>query len=148
MHLFWNHSIPNASSLWSIVCQFVRIGFSFSPRLRSISRFHSSLLVLCLFAAATNFSLETHLLFVIRCSAFASFASTRYPFHGEKERKAKIRSCNFVRSFFSFFLFVCVFLFSRETVSSTCRLLFPFTPSIFDILHFPCCLLASFYTTA
>lgn len=46
MHLFWDHSIPNASSLWSIVCQFVRIGFSSSPRLRSISRFHSSLLVL------------------------------------------------------------------------------------------------------
>lgn len=151
MHLFWNRSIPNASSLWSIVCQFVRIGFSFSPRLRSISRFHSSLLVLCLFAAATNFSLGMHFLFFIRCSAFASLAWTWHPFHGDKERKAKIRSCNFVRSFssFPFFSFlVCVFRFSRETVSSICRLLFPFTPSIFEILHCPCCLLTSSYTTA
>lgn len=117
MHLFWNHSIPNASSLWSIVCQFVRIGFSFSPRLRSISRFHSSLLVLCLFAAATNFSLGMHFLFFIRCSAFASLARTWHPSHGDKQRKAKIRSCNFVRSFSSFFVFfscVCFSFFSRD----------------------------------
>lgn len=142
MHLFWNHSIPNASSLWSIVCQFVRIGFSFSPRLRSISRFHSSLLVLCLFAAATNFSLGMHFLFFIRCSAFASLARTWHPFHGDKERKAKIKSCNFVRSFSSFsFFFLCVFFvflarLSLRSADSCFRLLPPF--SIYSIFLAAC----------
>lgn len=59
-----------------------------------------------------------------------------YPFHGEKGREAKIRSCNFVRSFSSFFfLFFVFFVFlARQSLRSADSCFRPFRYTPFSLL--------------